>query len=304
MQVFYNTRLARTWNQTREMTRPAELHARAEPYPLRTVPEGIVILTASVDVQDDRLEFLIKGWGEGLERWTLDYQAIHGDPALPDVWKQLDELIKTPLRNVFGVNMKIRATAIDSGGHYTQEVYEFARERKAHGVFAVKGASRPGRPVIAQLPSRVDVNIRGKTERNGASLWIVGTDTAKDWLYSRLRIPSGHGGCHFSQELPLDYYDQLCSERRLIKYIKGHKRAEWVKARADRNEALDLDVYALAAAHRIGLHKWRENDWERERKKLVAKRPTPASVVQEDVAVIKPGESGAPRRLTITSTLA
>ena len=268
MQVFYNTRLARCWDNIKERTRPEELKERAEPYLLRTVPSEVLLVTAAVDTQDDRLELQLTGWGEGMERWVLDYQVIPGSPALDETWAALDEILTTPLRRANGLNMMIRATAIDSGGHHTQEVYEFTRRRKYRMVFAVKGASKPNRPVVAAQPSKVDINRRGKVEKAGAELWMVGTDTAKDWLHSRWKIPEGPGGIHFSADLPDDYYAQVCSERRLIKYVKGHKRTEWVKSKADRNEALDLNVYNLAAAHRLGLHKWRENDWARERVKV------------------------------------
>ncbi len=268
MQVFYNTRLARCWDNVKERTRPEELKERAESYALRTVPEGVLVLTASVDVQDDRLELQITGWGDGMERWVIDYQAIQGDPASDAPWATLDEILKTPLRRSNGLNMSIRAVAVDSGGHHTQEVYEFVRTRKYRMVFAVKGASKPGRPVVAQQPSKVDINRRGKLVKNGAELWIVGSDTSKDWLHSRWKIGSGPGGVHFSQDLPDDYYAQLCSERRLVRYVKGFARSEWVKAKGDRNEALDLSVYCLAAAHRLGMHKWRDNDWARERRKV------------------------------------
>ena len=268
MQVFYNTRLARCWDNAKERTQPEDLKRRAESYLLRTVPDDVLVLTAAVDTQDDRLELKIIGWGEGMERWVIDYQVIHGSPAAEETWETLDEILRTPLRRSNNLSMSIRATAIDSGGHHTQEVYEFTRRRKYRLVFAVKGASKPNRPVVAAKPSQVDISRRGKVEKSGAELWMVGTDTAKDWLHSRWKIGTGPGGIHFSQDLPDDFYGQLCSERRLIKYVKGHKRTEWVKAKSDRNEALDLSVYNLAAAHRIGLHKWRENDWQRERMKV------------------------------------
>ena len=265
MQVFYNTRLARCWDDIKERTTPEELRERAEDYQLRTVPDGVIVLTAAVDTQDNRLELKIEGWGEGMERWIVDYQVIYGDPATSAPWDELDIILKTPLRRANGQNMSIRPTAVDSGGHHTQEVYEFTRQRRYRGVFAVKGASKPGKPVISTQPSKVDINRRGKVEKKGAELWTVGTDTAKDWLHSRWKIASGPGGIHFSKDLPATFYEQLCSERRLIRYVKGHARTEWVKAKADRNEALDLSVYNLAAAQRLGMHKWRENDWERER---------------------------------------
>lgn len=290
MQVFYNTRLALTWDNVKERTKAEDLMARAELYSLRTLPDAVLVLTASVDVQDNRLELLVIGWGEGLERWVIDYQVIPGDPATAEPWDALDEILKAPIRRSNGRNMTIRAVAVDSGGHHTQEVYEFTRRRKYRLVFAVKGASKPGRPVVSATPSKVDVNRRGRVEKSGAELWMVGADTAKDWLHSRWKLDSGPGAVHFSQDLPLDFYQQLCSERRLIRYVKGHQRSEWIKNKADRNEALDLSVYNLAAAQRIGLHKWRDNEWERERLKVAPPQSDmfvaaePAEPGPEDVA--------------------
>ncbi|WP_370529104.1 terminase gpA endonuclease subunit [Undibacterium sp. KW1] len=92
-----------------------------------------------------------------------------------------------------------------------------------------------------------------------------GTDTAKDWIYNRIKFDSGPGAIHFSEDLSADYYEQMTAERKLTRYVKGFKRTEWVKAKAARNEAWDLMVYNLAAAHFLGLHRWREADWERKK---------------------------------------
>jgi phage terminase large subunit GpA-like protein len=140
--------------------------------------------------------------------------------------------------------------------------------RRHRHVLAVKGAAKPGRPVIAQRPTKVDVTWRRKLERGGAELWIVGTDTAKDWIYHRLKVSDGPGGLHFSRHLPDDFYAQLTAERKLTRFVKGFRRTEWVKAKADRNEALDLMVYGLAAVHYLGVHRYRPNDWERLREQI------------------------------------
>lgn len=292
MQVFYNTRLALCWDNAQERTRPDELKERAENYRLRTVPAGVLILTAAVDVQHNRLELMIQGWGEGLERWVLDYQAIYGDPATSEPWTALDDILKTPLRHANGRNMEILAVAIDSGGHHTHEVYQFCRLRKHRHVLAVKGASKPNRPVLAARPSKVDVQWHGTMDKEGAELWMVGTDTAKDWLHNRWKIPTGPGGVHFSHDLPADFYAQLVAERKLVRYVKGHKRTEWVKAKADRNEALDLSVYNLGCAYYLGLHRFSANDWQRWRLKVeppqgdlfVAAPPPDTEETAEDAA--------------------
>lgn len=263
MQVFYNTRLAKVWDSAQEMTKASELKARAEEYRLGTVPCGALILTAAVDTQGDRLELLVIGWGEGMERWVIDHQVIQGNPADERTWAALDERLKARYRHSSGVELAICATAVDSGGHHTDEVYQFSRLRRWRNVFAIKGASKPGRPVIAQRPSKVDVTWKGTTEKQGAELWMIGTDTAKDWIYNRYPLHDGPGALHFSVDLAEDFYDQCVAERKITRYVKGHKRIEWVKGKADRNEGLDLLVYNLAMAHYLGLHRNKEAEWSR-----------------------------------------
>ncbi|MFP5426370.1 MAG: phage terminase large subunit family protein [Gammaproteobacteria bacterium] len=270
MQVFYNTRLAEVWDSAVEQTKAEVLQARAlqEDYVLGTLPVGALALTASVDVQANRLELMVMAWGAGMERWVVDHQVIPGDPADERTWAVLDERIKVRYRHPCGVGMGILATGIDSGGHHTHEVYQFTRVRRWRNVFALKGASKPGRPVIAQRPSQVDVTWKGQTERNGAELWIVGTDTAKDWIYNRYSFETGPGALHFAKDLPDEFFQQCVAERKIARYVKGYKRIEWVKGKADRNEALDLMVYNLAMANFLGLHRYGEQDWDKLRQAL------------------------------------
>ncbi|PPS61799.1 phage terminase large subunit family protein [Pseudomonas sp. BRM28] len=270
MQVFYNTRLAKVWDSAQEQTKAEALQARAlqEDFVLGTLAVGVLSLTAAVDVQANRLEMITIGWGVGMERWVVDHQVIMGDPSDDRTWAALDEKLKERYRHPCGVSLAILATAIDSGGHHTHEVYQFCRIRRWRNVFAVKGASKSGKPVIAQRPSLVDVTWKGQTERNGAELWIVGTDTAKDWIYNRYPVETGPGALHFAKDLPADFFEQCVAERKVARYVKGYKRIEWVKGKADRNEALDLMVYSLAMAHYLGLHRYGEHDWARMRQAL------------------------------------
>lgn len=268
MQVFYNTRLALTFDAADERTSAAELKKRAEDFPALTIPRGCLELTLSTDTQGNRLEYLIMGWGEGMERWVIDYGVLMGRPSEPEAWTELDKVLARPILNSFGIPLKISACLVDSGGNATQEVYEYTRARRRLYVLAVKGASKPGRPVIASKPSKVDVNRRGKIIQGGAELWMIGTDTAKDWLFSRWMLPPGPGAIHFNRDLPETFYEQLTAERKLIRYVKGYKRAEYIKTPGDANEALDLCVYNLAAAHFLGLHKRRPSEWKRLRDRL------------------------------------
>lgn len=292
MQVFYNTRLAKVWDSAVEQTKAEVLQARAlqEDYVLGTLTVGVLVLTCSVDVQANRLEVMVIGWGVGMERWIVDFKVIPGDPADQRTWDLLDEVLKARYRHPCGVALGILATGIDSGGHHTHEVYQFCRVRRWRNVFALKGASKPGKPVIAQRPSLVDVTWKGQTERNGAELWMIGTDTAKDWIYNRYGFESGPGAVHFAKDLPDEFFQQCVAERKIARYVKGYKRIEWVKGKADRNEALDLQVYNLAMAYYLGLHRYGEQDWDKLRQALAQASlfdeppPTKQPVIEHDDA--------------------
>lgn len=265
MKTFVNTCLAETWEEQGDQVKSDGLRGRAEKYALRTVPVGGLVLTMAVDVQGNRLEYKIKAWGRLEESWTIDYAALYGDPAETgpnSVWNELRRIITSPLKHAAGNELRIRACAIDSGGHHTHEVYQFCRSARHLNVFAVKGISQPGRPILGK-PTVVDVNTRGEKIKKGAQLWLIGTDTAKSLIYGRLKVEDEGPGCmHFSHELPADYYEQLTSERLVTRYVKGRPRLEWVKPSGRRNEVLDLEVYAIAAAHKLGLNRYRVTDWD------------------------------------------
>lgn len=270
MQVFYNTRLAKVWDSAQEQTKASVLieRARREGFSLGAMPAAVMMITGAVDVQADRLEFMAMGWGVGMERWVIDHRVIAGDPSDERTWAVLDELLKERYRHPCGVGLGILAVAVDSGGHHTDEVYQFCRVRRWRNIFAIKGASKPGKPVIAQRPSMVDVTWKGQTERGGAELWFVGTDTAKDWIYNRYPFESGPGALHFANDLPDEFFAQCVAERKVAKYVRGHKRIEWIKGKAERNEALDLMVYCLAMAHYLGINRYQDHDWDRVRNSL------------------------------------
>lgn len=253
LKVWTNTRLAETFEEQGEQPDWVELKTRAEPYKALTVPEGGLILTAGVDVQDNRLEVRVDAWGQAEESWLLYWGQLYGDPGQANgVWDQLDELLTRTWEGDGDQRYHILSMGVDSGGHHTQAVYNYCRLR-APRVFALKGASRAGRPVVGR-PTEQDVTWQGETIKGGVQLWPIGTDTAKSVIYGRLRqlIP-GPGYMHFPIGLPDDFYMQLTAEKLQTKYVKGYPKLEWVLVRR-RNEALDCTVYSYAAALRAGIH--------------------------------------------------
>lgn len=252
LKTWVNTILGESWEDD-EGVRIAgtTLRARAEPYSLLTVPAGGLMLTAGVDVQDNRLAIVIDAFGQGEENWTIYWGEIYGDPAQPALWTELDNLLGLPIRHESGQDLYVQAVAIDSGGHHTQAVYQFCRARRAKHVIAIKGAPIPS-PI--GKPNMQDISWRGTVIKQGAQLWPVGSDAIKGVIYSRLKISdAGPGYAHFSVDLPQEFYEQLTSEKLITKYVRGFPKREWVKKDSTRNEALDCKVYAYAAAIYAGM---------------------------------------------------
>lgn len=262
MIVFQNTRLARCWSRKKVQAKYDELMARAEPYRLGTVPANALVLTAAIDTQNDRLELKVVGWGEGMECWIIDYQIILGSPADQSTWEKADELLRGRYRHEHGQMMVIAGAFIDSGGTATQEVYNFTAPRQRRNIFAIKGASRPNRPIVSSKPTLVGVNNKGQIEKHGAKMWYIGTDTAKDYLAARWQKAAGPGAVHFSDQLEEGYYKQLTAEYRTTVYKRGRPVSVWEKKQSDRNEAGDLMVYNLACAQYLGLHKRNAHQWQ------------------------------------------
>lgn len=237
LRVWVNTYLAETWEEDGEGVDDYSLSERAEDWG-DIVPADGLILTAGVDVQDDRLEAEIVAWGKDEESWSIAYKTIHGDPSGPVVWRDLDEFLYGVYEHEYGEEMVVRATCIDSGGHHTQAVYKYVSTREAKRIFAIKGVGGEGKPMIGK-PSKNNI---GKIK-----LFPVGVDTVKSELFSRFKITEpGPGYCHFPEGRDPEYYKQLTAEKVKIKYHKGFARREFVKIRT-RNEALDVRVYAKAA---------------------------------------------------------
>lgn len=251
MKVWTNTRKAETYQEAGEQPEWTGLSTRAEPYPVLTVPMGACLLTSGVDTHDNRLDVKIKAYGPGEESWVVYYGTLWGDPAEPAVWEQLDGLLYRPYRHACGVDLHILTMAIDTGGHRTQAVYNYARGR-APIVIAIKGASSKGRPILG-APTKQDVDVSGRKIAGGVEVWPIGTDVAKGTIYSRLKLTEkGPGFCHFPIGLEDEYYLQLTAEKLVKRYVKGFPAYEWVNARVA-NHALDCEVYALAAAYRAGV---------------------------------------------------
>ena len=226
-----------------------ELFNRREIYDAE-VPEGVMVLTAGVDVQKDRFEIEVVGWGEGKESWGIRYQKIFGDVLKEQVWEDLDLFLQSPFYKKDGTALYIYCTCIDSG-YQSNAVCSFAKERTYRRVFAVKGKGGPNIPYIPK---------ETRSNREGAPLFSIGTDAGKTLLFQRLQVKDkGPNYCHF----PLNeeagygeaYFQGLTAEQQVTHWRKGVLVSAWVPRDGNefkRNEPLDLRDYAQAAMEILG----------------------------------------------------
>ena len=241
LKVWVNTSLGETWEAEGDGVEHHILYQRREHYPC-DVPENAVVLTCAVDVQDDRFEIEVQGWGDGEENWRIELQIFRGDPSRPEIWKQLSDFLETKYQHESKALLNISCVVIDSGGHFTQEVYKFVRPREGRRVYAIKGKSGAGMPIVGR-PSRSNL---GKVQ-----LFSVGVDTAKEIVMARLKVNEpGAGYVHFPVNGNFDeeYFMQLTAEQCITSFVNGRPVRKWKKTRA-RNEAFDLAVYNTAALY-------------------------------------------------------
>lgn len=246
LKVWVNTRLAEPWEERAEAVDPASLLERARRTPSwpADVPAGVGVLVASVDVQADRLEWKVKGFGAGEESWLIATGQIAGDPERDAVWHELDAtVLQQAWTHESGQVMRVDCTAIDSR-FKSDAVYKFCRARAARRVFAVMGDKSVGRPLVGRPTAN---------NKYRARLYMLCVDTGKETVYSRLRIQApGPGFVHLPNWVDEEYIAQLTAEKAVRRFIRGRGSVrEWVATR-DRNEALDLEVYALAALKILG----------------------------------------------------
>lgn len=243
LKAFINLRLGETWEEAGDSVEALTLKSRLEAYQAE-VPDGVGVLTAAVDVQGDRLECVVKGWGEKEESWLIAYQQLFGDPGQEAVWAELDSFLLSSWEHASGQKVKISSTMIDSGGSHADSVYRFVRARQGRKIFALKGSSETGKEILGKFSVNNQYRVK---------LFMIGTDTAKDRIFARLKIPAGGPGyMHLPDFAEDEYLAQLTAEKAVRRYRRGKGTVrEYIKIRA-RNEALDLEVYALSALYVLG----------------------------------------------------
>lgn len=262
LEVYTNTVLGETWKPV-EQIEWENFAWNLDVYP-QAVPAGVLILTAAVDVQKDRIECEVVGWGKDHESWAIDYKVFYGSPGVEEsealdefeaeivgeneeglthVWQDLETFLTGSFIGEGGRVFRIQCAAIDSG-YLARIVYKFCRKHRRKRWFAIKGASGPFAPVISK-PS-----MQGQNPK--VQMFSIGTNAAKDEVFAALKvIKPGPGYCHFPNKEP--YTDEahmkmLASERMVTHTRGGQTYRVYEKVGPNvRNEGLDLRVYNIAA---------------------------------------------------------
>ncbi|MEC2130390.1 phage terminase large subunit family protein [Brevibacillus centrosporus] len=244
LKVFVNTVLGEPWETKEKGVNEKTLAARRERYAYE-VPAEVKVITAAVDTQDDRFEIEVRGWGAGKESWGIEYHRIYGNLDKPEIWKQLDEFLCRSWLGENGREYRIIGACIDSGGHFTKEVYEFTRARNYRHIYAIKGQGISPK-TAKQVPF---IYKKSKTQLEGAVLWMLGVDDGKVKVFDSLNVQEpGPLYCHFPGEdkgYTEEYFLGLTAEAPVYQTIGGRKYKTWKKIR-DRNEPFDLAVYNRA----------------------------------------------------------
>lgn len=294
MKVFINTVLGETWEETAVVDNAVDekiLGGRGETYGA-DIPEGVLLLTAAVDVQDNRFEVEIRGWAREYESWGIYKTEIYGDLIKEEPWNELESYLEQTLYFEDGRALNIAGFAIDTGGHFTNKTYKWIKKMKEKGkkCYGIKGYA--GKPDIPLLYKRTIVDIKEK--RGGKDVVvdrtvinIIGVDSGKEDITNRLQIQeAGEGYCHFPAEpgrgYDEEYYKGLTCEHKIDKKVNGVIKKVWVKKSGARNEPLDLFNYNYAVEELI------RPDWNKLEEKIkrgvnYMKRSKPKRAVRKSI---------------------
>jgi phage terminase large subunit GpA-like protein len=249
LKVFRNTGLGLLWEDRSEKVDIDLYTYRREVYPPEIeIPDGVLVLTAGVDVGERQLNYEVVGWGRGKESWGIEYGWIEGDPTEEDVWTALDEAVYRRVFS-FGDKAKIRIRRICVDSNYQGDyVHTYTRPRQPRCV-SIRGEGGIGKPFIKAF---------GMSKFNRATVITLGVDAGKEEITHRLMVNAqGPGYCHFpkldsgepARGYDEEYFRGLTAEQRIIKHKHGFRTYIWIKRVSQRNEPFDVRNYALAALH-------------------------------------------------------
>jgi phage terminase large subunit GpA-like protein len=282
LKTWVNTFLGETWEEKGQRLEWSDVADNRNPdLSEDVVSPDVTVITAAVDMQDDRAEVEFVGWGDDYRSWSIGYKQLYGDPSTPEFWQNLRAtLMRTFDHPIFG-EIPIRMTCIDSGGHYTQEVYRFSKTIPR--CVPIRGVGGEGKPMIGK-PSKANLM--------GTQVFNLGVDTIKEIVVARMKVkdPEMPGFCAFPGDRKDEYFMGLTAEKLMTRFVKGFKKSEWVKVRP-RNEPFDLRVYATAALEMLHI------DLKSQRRAMLRKAMETVSANVAEHVQSKSGATTKPQRV-------
>lgn len=255
MQVVFNTCFGEPWEDRGDIEDEDSLLARREDYgkdkngkPVE-LPPGVLVLTAGVDTQDDRMEYEIVGHGFFGETWGIEKGIVMGRPDDDATWNKLDEVVfDRVMRFENGVGLRVSMSFVDEGGHFTQSVRAQCNARISKKVFCIKGMPGQDKPYIS--PPKKQKIFVNQIAVGTCWQYQLGVDSGKEIIMDNLRVQTpGQKYCHFPKrdDYGSAYFAGLLSESKV--YDPNKKQPwSWKKIPGhERNEPLDCRNYALAA---------------------------------------------------------
>lgn len=264
LKAWVNTFLAETWEAAGDKIDHNEISARREDY-ATPVPKDVLVMTWGADVQGDRIEAEIVGWGMGEENWGIKRGYFIGDPnKSPEVWRQLREFVLQEFEHPIYGKMKAQIGMCDAN-YSTGAATKFINSLRPMLAYPIKGSSHRLR-VPVQTPKR----------GSRSSSLLIDTSEFKTVIYSRLKQTEvGARYMHFPKEYDDEFFAQLTAEKVTTRYVKGVPSQSWEVVRSNRrNEALDIRVYNHAALHVLNVN------FEKLKQNLEAKREVREYVIK------------------------
>lgn len=242
--TFFNTDLGLLYVQEGEQPDTNALTSRREEW--EDVPRPVGALTMGIDVQGDRLEVLIMGWGAEEESWLVHFERLYGDPEQAEVWARAEAVLNREWKHAGGAKIQISTCAIDSG-YLADTVYRFVQPRQLRGVFALKGSDE----------LKVPLSRAHRNNRDRVKAFTFNPNIFKDSLFARLRrVTPGAGYIHIGTEaktsITEEFLNQFGAEKRTVDYKKGRPKVSYILLSGRRNEAIDLYNMNLAAIRSLG----------------------------------------------------
>ena len=254
MQTVDNTIFGKLWEDRGDLEDEDAILARREDYGKREdgapvdLPEGVLVLTAGFDTQDDRFEYEIVGHGHFGETWGIARGVILGRPDSDETWEGVDEVLDRVFYFADGKGLKLSMAFMDEGGHFTMDVRQRCAARLRKRLFCIKGMAGQDRPYTGP-PKKMKIMVRNVMV---GTVWQyqIGVDAGKEIIMDNLKVQTpGMRYCHFPRrdDYGPAYFTGLLSE---TKVYDPNKKQPWSWKKIpghERNEALDCRNYALAA---------------------------------------------------------